>query len=170
MEAPKCRKRMYYTSTSSTTDHATNSYPKHVWSPAGGWYTQPANWKANTMIMGGVIFGITAMAWSVSADREHRDKMPEVRLPTFKWERQQKLTLIRSLTDSSLRDGGAEKLSSTRRHRRQQSSNDCVKGWVLSEFTEGRARCLFVYAIQYWIYATSDSRSPACRANMPSLY
>ena len=28
--------------------------------------------------MGAVIFGITAMAWSVSADREHREKMPEV--------------------------------------------------------------------------------------------
>lgn len=30
------------------------------------------------MIMGAVIVGITAMAWSISADREHRDKMPEV--------------------------------------------------------------------------------------------
>lgn len=55
-----------------------NSYPKHVWSPAGGWYAQPANWRANTAIMMGVVFGITAMAWSVSADREFRNKMPEV--------------------------------------------------------------------------------------------
>ena len=55
-----------------------HSYPKHVWSPAGGWYTQPANWKQNTAIMGAVMTGITLMAWSVSADREHRDKMPEV--------------------------------------------------------------------------------------------
>lgn len=31
------------------------------------------------MVMGAVVFGITMMAWSVSADREHRDKMPEVR-------------------------------------------------------------------------------------------
>ncbi|OTB08145.1 hypothetical protein M426DRAFT_7951 [Hypoxylon sp. CI-4A] len=52
-------------------------YPKHVWSPAGGWYTQPSNWKANTAVFMGVIFGITALTWKLSADREHRHKMPE---------------------------------------------------------------------------------------------
>ncbi|KAF1345248.1 hypothetical protein BDV97DRAFT_303306 [Delphinella strobiligena] len=52
-------------------------FPKHVWSPAGGWYAQPANWKYNTFVMGTVVFGIAAMAFSISADREHRDKMPE---------------------------------------------------------------------------------------------
>ncbi|KAF2503086.1 hypothetical protein BU16DRAFT_612652 [Lophium mytilinum] len=52
-------------------------YPKHVWSPAGGWYSQPANWKANTAIMSGVVIGITAIAWSISAEREFRNKMPE---------------------------------------------------------------------------------------------
>ena len=53
------------------------SYPKHVWSPSGGWYAQPANWKANTAVMAGVIIGITAMVWSISADREVRTKFPE---------------------------------------------------------------------------------------------
>ena len=53
------------------------SYPKHVWSPSGGWYAQPHNWKANTAVMGFVIFGITALAWKVGAEREHRFKMPE---------------------------------------------------------------------------------------------
>lgn len=52
-------------------------YPKHVWSPAGGWYGQPHNWKGNTMIMGGVIAAITFLAWRVSAEREHRYKFPE---------------------------------------------------------------------------------------------
>ena len=52
-------------------------YPKHVWSPAGGWYSQPANWKANTAIMGGVILGIAALVFSVSAEREERTKFPE---------------------------------------------------------------------------------------------
>ena len=52
-------------------------YPKHVWSPAGGWYAQPANWKANTAVMGLVIFGITAVVWSISADREYRTRFPE---------------------------------------------------------------------------------------------
>ncbi|TKA30070.1 hypothetical protein B0A50_02789 [Salinomyces thailandicus] len=52
-------------------------YPKHVWSPAGGWYAQPANWKANTAVMGAVMVGICLMVGSVSADREHREKMPD---------------------------------------------------------------------------------------------
>ncbi|RMY99346.1 hypothetical protein D0860_08319 [Hortaea werneckii] len=56
-------------------------YPKHVWSPAGGWYAQPANWKQNTAVMGAVVVGICLMVGSVSADREHRDKMPDVRPP-----------------------------------------------------------------------------------------
>ncbi|SMQ54740.1 unnamed protein product [Zymoseptoria tritici ST99CH_1A5] len=51
-------------------------YPKHVWSPAGGWYSQPANWKTNTWIMGGVVTGIAAMAWTLSAQREFRNEMP----------------------------------------------------------------------------------------------
>lgn len=51
-------------------------YPKHVWSPAGGWYAQPKNWKSNTAIMGVVIAAFTALAWKVSAEREHREKMP----------------------------------------------------------------------------------------------
>merc|ERR1712098_525268 len=52
-------------------------YPKHVWSPAGGWYAQPANWKQNTAVFGAVVVGICLMVGSVSADREHRDKMPD---------------------------------------------------------------------------------------------
>ncbi|KAF1912996.1 hypothetical protein BDU57DRAFT_457313 [Ampelomyces quisqualis] len=52
-------------------------YPKHVWSPAGGWYSQPANWKGNTAVAGLVLFGLVGMAWTASANLEHRDKMPE---------------------------------------------------------------------------------------------
>ncbi|KAM7206840.1 hypothetical protein V8F20_002546 [Naviculisporaceae sp. PSN 640] len=47
-------------------------YPKHVWSPAGGWYAQPNNWKANTAAFGLAIFGITALVWKLSAEREVR--------------------------------------------------------------------------------------------------
>eukprot|EP01041_Mallomonas_annulata_P011405 gene11405-23858_t len=25
-------------------------YPKYVWSPAGGWWASPVNWKRNTLI------------------------------------------------------------------------------------------------------------------------
>jgi hypothetical protein len=52
-------------------------YPKHVWSPAGGWYGQPKNWKSNTAVSFAVIFGITAILWKISAEREHRFQMPE---------------------------------------------------------------------------------------------
>ncbi|KAG9195307.1 hypothetical protein G6011_00428 [Alternaria panax] len=52
-------------------------YPKHVWSPAGGWYAQPANWKANTAVVGLALGSIVGMAWMLSANREYRDKMPE---------------------------------------------------------------------------------------------
>ncbi|KAJ5561600.1 hypothetical protein N7535_003939 [Penicillium sp. DV-2018c] len=52
-------------------------YPKEVWSPAGGWYAQPANWRANTAIMGAFVIGVAAIAFSISAEREYRDKMPE---------------------------------------------------------------------------------------------
>ncbi|KAH8751943.1 hypothetical protein F5883DRAFT_205933 [Diaporthe sp. PMI_573] len=52
-------------------------YPKHVWSPAGGWYAQPSNWKVNTVVFGAVILGFTALTWRLSADREFRHKMPE---------------------------------------------------------------------------------------------
>ncbi|RKF73731.1 hypothetical protein GcM1_242002 [Golovinomyces cichoracearum] len=52
-------------------------YPKHVWSPAGGWYSQPKNWKSNTAVMGLFIFGITGLMFRLSADRETRTKFPE---------------------------------------------------------------------------------------------
>lgn len=51
-------------------------YPKHVWSPAGGWYAQPANWKANTAIAGACVFGIAALAFTISANLEDREHMP----------------------------------------------------------------------------------------------
>ena len=34
-------------------------YPKWVWSPAGGWWCEPKNWKRNTAMMAG--------AWAVAA-------------------------------------------------------------------------------------------------------
>ncbi|KAL8921319.1 MAG: hypothetical protein Q9172_004092 [Xanthocarpia lactea] len=74
-------------------EHSTGGkipYPKHVWSPSGGWYAQPANWKANTAVMGVVIVGITAMVWSISAEREYRTRFPEPGrfYPSRYWTRQ----------------------------------------------------------------------------------
>ena len=52
-------------------------YPKHVWSPAGGWYAQPANWKSNTAIMLVIIVGITAAAGKWGAEHEQWHRMPD---------------------------------------------------------------------------------------------
>lgn len=38
--------------------------------------------------MSAVVIGIAAMAWGVSADREYRDKMPEVRHESLAADRQ----------------------------------------------------------------------------------
>ncbi|KAF8125277.1 hypothetical protein EV363DRAFT_1176271, partial [Boletus edulis] len=45
-------------------------YPKHVWSPAGGWWTRPANWASNTAIAMTGILVIAYGVWSVNAERE----------------------------------------------------------------------------------------------------
>ncbi|KAG6038743.1 hypothetical protein E4U41_003770 [Claviceps citrina] len=52
-------------------------YPKHVWSPAGGWYAQPANWRANTLVAAGVLVGMVAVTWKFSAERETWARKPE---------------------------------------------------------------------------------------------
>ncbi|CAF3504410.1 hypothetical protein SNK03_002262 [Fusarium graminearum] len=52
-------------------------YPKHVWSPAGGWYAQPANWRGNTLIAGVVMAGIVAVTWKFSSEREQWAHRPE---------------------------------------------------------------------------------------------
>ncbi|PNY24012.1 Uncharacterized protein TCAP_06060, partial [Tolypocladium capitatum] len=52
-------------------------YPKHVWSPAGGWYAQPANWRGNTLVAGAIMFGIVAVTWKFSAERETWARKPE---------------------------------------------------------------------------------------------
>lgn len=52
-------------------------YPKHIWSPAGGWYGQPNNWKANTVVAFGVLIGISGILFNISAQREQRPRMPE---------------------------------------------------------------------------------------------
>ena len=54
-----------------------NSYPKHVWSPSGGWYAQPANWKMNTAILGAVMLGIGVIVFKISSELEERNRMPE---------------------------------------------------------------------------------------------
>lgn len=58
-------------------DKAADRYPKHVWSPAGGWYAQPANWRVNTLLAGAAVVGIVAVTWKFSAERETWARKPE---------------------------------------------------------------------------------------------
>ncbi|KEZ40508.1 hypothetical protein SAPIO_CDS8406 [Scedosporium apiospermum] len=65
-------------------------YPKHVWSPAGGWYCQPANWKQNTFVLGAAVFGLTCIIWKISAEKEQFAHKPEPGrfYPSRYWTRQ----------------------------------------------------------------------------------
>ncbi|KAH9947776.1 hypothetical protein B0H21DRAFT_691367, partial [Amylocystis lapponica] len=47
-------------------------YPKEVWSPAGGWWARPSNWRANTAIVMAGILAITYGTFTLSADNEVR--------------------------------------------------------------------------------------------------
>ncbi|KAJ3821210.1 hypothetical protein F5880DRAFT_1466632, partial [Lentinula raphanica] len=47
-------------------------YPKQVWSPAGGWWVRPSNWKSNTFIVAAGIAGICYMVGNLSASKEVR--------------------------------------------------------------------------------------------------
>lgn len=97
------------------------SYPKHVWSPAGGWYAQPANWKANTAVFGVIIFGITAMVWKMSADKEYRHKMPEQGrfYPSRKYVSTYISVQRRWLTGATVTAGASRSRSTSGRRRKQ---------------------------------------------------
>ncbi|KAI5119994.1 hypothetical protein M0805_004437 [Coniferiporia weirii] len=63
-------------------------YPKEVWSPAGGWWTRPSNWKSNTAIAFGGILLVTYSAWQLSASREWRHNAPAKPIPSMLWSKQ----------------------------------------------------------------------------------
>ncbi|KAF9428721.1 hypothetical protein BGZ94_001321 [Podila epigama] len=60
-------------------------YPKHVWSPTGGWWTQPTNWKSNTAAAVGISATIVAAAWKYSAENEERHTRPIGWIPSQLW-------------------------------------------------------------------------------------
>jgi len=63
-------------------------YPKEVWSPAGGWWTRPSNWKANTAILSAGILTVSYGVWTVSADKEYRYNEPTRPIPSMRWAKQ----------------------------------------------------------------------------------
>jgi len=45
-------------------------FPTHIWTPSGGWFASPKNWKANTLVVLGGI-GLAAFStFSLSASLE----------------------------------------------------------------------------------------------------
>lgn len=50
-------------------------FPTHIWTPAGGWYAAPKNWRANTLVMLGAI-GVAAFStFTLSASLEVRTRL-----------------------------------------------------------------------------------------------
>lgn len=78
-----------------------NVDPKHIWSPAGGWWSRPKNWASNTAICAVGIVGVTAWVWSISARLETRDRQPTRWIPSMIVCRHDSLVLI-STTDPAV--------------------------------------------------------------------
>ncbi len=62
-------------------------YPKWVWSPAGGWYCNPPNWKRNFAIAMVAYAGITYYVFQLSARNERRPTPPHgaAGIPSQRW-------------------------------------------------------------------------------------
>ncbi|EGO18750.1 hypothetical protein SERLADRAFT_403532 [Serpula lacrymans var. lacrymans S7.9] len=58
-------------------------YPKHVWSPAGGWWTRPSNWRSNTVLVFTGILAVAYGVWNVSAAKEFRHIQPDRPIPSI---------------------------------------------------------------------------------------
>ena len=56
-----------------------------VWSPTGGWWNNPKNWKANTAIAGVIMFGLAACVFNVSANLERRPVKGRYNVPSERW-------------------------------------------------------------------------------------
>ncbi|KAJ1967477.1 hypothetical protein IWQ62_001835 [Dispira parvispora] len=63
-------------------------YPKHVWAPTGGWWTNPPNWKTNTSIVFMGLSATLAIMWAFSAEREERMNYPRHWIPSMMWAKQ----------------------------------------------------------------------------------
>jgi len=59
-------------------------YPK-VWTPTGGWYVDPPNWKRNTGIAFVALFACVTYTFILSARLETRHKAPKHWMPSMLW-------------------------------------------------------------------------------------
>ena len=51
-------------------------YPKWVWTPTGGYWCNPPNWKRNTALAGVIWTGIVAITFNWSSNNERRPLKP----------------------------------------------------------------------------------------------
>ncbi|KAJ2006624.1 hypothetical protein H4R26_001264 [Coemansia thaxteri] len=63
-------------------------YPTHVWSPSGGWWSQPKQWKRNTIIIGLGTSVVVGFVFKKSAELEQRTLYPRVWIPSMMWSKQ----------------------------------------------------------------------------------
>ena len=61
------------------------AYPRHVWSPAGGWWNTPKQWKRNTAIAFGVVTLVSIPLFKAFSARERRLQPPLRHIPSQKW-------------------------------------------------------------------------------------
>lgn len=65
--------------------HGTHPPHPNVWTPAGGWWVNPPNWKRNTAIAFGVGAVLTAYVFAYSTTVEHRPVAPKLPIPSAMW-------------------------------------------------------------------------------------
>lgn len=61
------------------------AYPKGVWSPAGGWWADPKNWRRNTAVAFLGIAAISTVVFFKSAQLEQRPVPPVRPIPSQRW-------------------------------------------------------------------------------------
>lgn len=68
-----------------TTSYVLFLFLAKVWSPSGGWWSSPANWKRNTGIATGVVAVLAMGIFTVSASKERRPIPPVRHIPSQYW-------------------------------------------------------------------------------------
>eukprot|EP01135_Chromosphaera_perkinsii_P001524 Nk52_evm4s206 gene=Nk52_evmTU4s206 len=60
-------------------------YPRYVWSPAGGWWCNPPNWKRNTFLAFAGTFAAASLVFQWSSSIERRPIAPIRPIPSQGW-------------------------------------------------------------------------------------
>ncbi|CCA69939.1 hypothetical protein PIIN_03879 [Serendipita indica DSM 11827] len=63
-------------------------YPKEVWSPAGGWWARPKNWKTNTVVVMGGVVALSYLVFRGTAHKEVRSTQPARWIPSMMYQQQ----------------------------------------------------------------------------------